>query len=137
MSLDADLRPACRECGGSMPPINDAQLCDIFRRRGQVEQVLFDIANGKRALPTQEELRELALKLGVPSAPAEVAAIVASEAQIAHIRHYLRDYHYALDSRKNGGIAADQLVHQLEVILDMRWIQGAELIRRVQAEEAR
>lgn len=37
-----------------------------FARRVPVEQRLFDAANGKSPLPTTDECRELAMKLGVP-----------------------------------------------------------------------
>lgn len=37
-----------------------------LNRRAQVEQLMFDAASGKRAMPTATELREWALKLGTP-----------------------------------------------------------------------
>ena len=37
-----------------------------LNRRVQVEQELFDVANGKRPLPDREKCRELGLRLGVP-----------------------------------------------------------------------
>ena len=37
-----------------------------LNRRAQVEQLMFDAAAGKRAMPTPTELREWALKLGTP-----------------------------------------------------------------------
>lgn len=117
-----------------MTIFSDAQLCDLFKRRDQVEQILFDIANGKRPMLTQDEARELALKLGTPVPPAEIAAIAASEALLECIRQYVRDYHYALDCRKHGGVAADHLVHQIETLLGMPWLQGAELVQRTHAE---
>lgn len=40
---------------------------DELKRRVAVEQVLFDVARGKRGMLTQEECRALAYKLGVPS----------------------------------------------------------------------
>lgn len=42
------------------------RLRKALNRRAVVEQVLLDVANGKRDLPTREECRKLALKLGVP-----------------------------------------------------------------------
>src|SRR5262249_7733845 len=42
-----------------------ANCCD-FNRRVSVEQRLLDAASGKKPLPTREECRELAMKLGVP-----------------------------------------------------------------------
>jgi hypothetical protein len=38
-----------------------------LNRRAEVEQVLFDVAAGKRPMLTREECRALALKLGTPS----------------------------------------------------------------------
>lgn len=40
---------------------------DMINRRVKVEQLLLDIANGKRPLPTQQECRAMAEHLGVPS----------------------------------------------------------------------
>jgi ABC-type dipeptide/oligopeptide/nickel transport system ATPase subunit len=37
-----------------------------LNRRAQVEQALFDVANGKEELPSREQCREWAMKLGVP-----------------------------------------------------------------------
>jgi hypothetical protein len=37
-----------------------------LNRRAEVEQMMFDAASGKRSMPTAEELREWALRLGVP-----------------------------------------------------------------------
>lgn len=42
----------------------DAMWCESFNRRVAVEQLMFDAARGKRPLPTAEELRAWALKLG-------------------------------------------------------------------------
>ena len=42
----------------------------------------------------------------------------------------LRDYHFALDSRKNGDVAADNLRRRIEEILGMPWEQGVEMKRR-------
>lgn len=40
---------------------------DELNRRVEVEQVLFNMAAGKRPLPTQDECRALAIKLGTPT----------------------------------------------------------------------
>lgn len=44
-----------------------AWVADMLNRRVTVEQVLFDVAAGKRPPLTPDECRELALKLGIPS----------------------------------------------------------------------
>lgn len=38
----------------------------FLNRRGEVEQILFDCAKGKRPLPDKDKCRELAMRLGVP-----------------------------------------------------------------------
>ena len=45
----------------------DAMLTDRINRSVPVEQELLDIANGKRPLPTAEDCRRMAMKLGVPT----------------------------------------------------------------------
>ena len=37
-----------------------------LNKRVDIENILFDMAKGKRALPTREECRVIALKLGTP-----------------------------------------------------------------------
>lgn len=39
---------------------------EALNRRAEVEQLMFDAARGKRPMPTAEELRAWALRLGVP-----------------------------------------------------------------------
>ena len=51
-------------------------------------------------------------------------------ARIAALEAALRDYHFALDSRKNGDVAADNLRRRIEEILGMPWEQGVEMKRR-------
>ncbi len=51
----------------------DAMLCDAIKRRANVEQALYDMANGKEAMPDQAKLRELAEHLGTPSSNASFA----------------------------------------------------------------
>lgn len=41
-------------------------VAGFLNRRVSVEQELFDCAAGKRPLPTAEQCREMALRLGVP-----------------------------------------------------------------------
>lgn len=44
----------------------DAMLTRVINRRATVEQWMFDAARGKRPMPTPDELREWAIKLGTP-----------------------------------------------------------------------
>lgn len=43
---------------------HDTRWTAMFKRRVAVEQLMLDSANGKRPMPTQQELREWALRLG-------------------------------------------------------------------------
>lgn len=49
---------------------------------------------------------------------------------LATIEQALRDYHFALDSRQHGGVAADQALGTIAQTMDMRWKQGEEAARR-------
>lgn len=49
---------------------------------------------------------------------------------LATIEQALRDYHYALDSRQHGGVAADQALSTIAQTMGMRWKQGEEAARR-------
>ncbi|WP_441280623.1 hypothetical protein [Tardiphaga sp. 862_B3_N1_1] len=51
------------------------------------------------------------------------------------IRLAVRDYHYALDTRQHGGVAADKAIKAIERVLDMPWQQGAEAAQRVAAKD--
>jgi hypothetical protein len=44
--------------------------------------------------------------------------------QIEEIKQAVRDYHYALDTRQHGGLAADALVNAVCKTLSMHWQQG-------------
>ena len=46
----------------------DKTLTARFQRTGEIEQILFDMANGKLPLPSQQDCRVLALRLGTPKA---------------------------------------------------------------------
>ncbi len=54
--------------------------------------------------------------------------------KLEHIEGALRDYHFALDSRQHGGVAADHLVKAVEHAFDSHWQQGAEAARRKASE---
>lgn len=49
---------------------------------------------------------------------------------LATIQQALRDYHFALDSRQHGGLAADQALNTIAQAMDMHWQQGKEAARR-------
>lgn len=42
----------------------------------------------------------------------------------------IRDYHFSLDSREHGGVAADKAIKAIETALNLPWRQGEELARR-------
>lgn len=44
----------------------DALLTQILNRRATIEQELLDMASGKKSMPSADELRDLALRLGTP-----------------------------------------------------------------------
>lgn len=50
--------------------------------------------------------------------------------KVRRIRKALADYHFALDTRRNGNIAMHNFVYRVEAILDARWEDGAEKKRR-------
>jgi chromosome condensin MukBEF ATPase and DNA-binding subunit MukB len=50
--------------------------------------------------------------------------------QIEKVKSAIRDYHFALDTRKHGGVAQDTAVHAIEQALGMPWVRGEELERR-------
>lgn len=49
---------------------------------------------------------------------------------LATIQQTLRDYHFALDSRQHGGVAADQALSAISQAMGMRWKQGEEAAMR-------
>lgn len=49
---------------------HDTRWTAMLKRRVAVEQLMLDAANCKRPMPTPQELREWALRLGTPAAPA-------------------------------------------------------------------
>lgn len=46
------------------------------------------------------------------------------------IQDVIRDYYYALDCRKHGGVAQNNAFNRIENILGMHWQQGQETKRR-------
>ena len=51
-------------------------------------------------------------------------------AQMQLIKEIIRDFHMALDLRENGGTAGWKALLDIQKILDMPWVQGAEQTRR-------
>lgn len=60
------------------------------------------------------------------------AAMAAEATAVEAVKLVIRDYHYGLDTRKNGNLIAGQAVSAIQVALGMEWIQGAEATRRSQ-----
>ncbi|TYK73137.1 hypothetical protein FSY59_00295 [Comamonas sp. Z3] len=64
-------------------------------------------------------------------ADARDAALAASEQDALRlVRQAVRDFHYALDNRKHGGVAAGAAMNAIEMALNMYWQQGQEADRR-------
>lgn len=61
-----------------------------------------------------------------------LAAALALEQLIAPdpVRQAIRDYHFALDSRMHGILAADKALKAIEAALGTHWVQGKELAAR-------
>ena len=38
----------------------------------------------------------------------------------------IRDYHYALDCREHGGVAADKALNRIQELMGMPWVTGKE-----------
>lgn len=49
-----------------MKSFMEKEYAEQLNRRAGIEQILLDIANGKKELPSREDCRILALKLGTP-----------------------------------------------------------------------
>jgi len=49
---------------------------------------------------------------------------------LEQIKQVIRDYHFDLDSRKNGIIAQNNAIQKIQHILNMEWNQGLEKFRR-------
>lgn len=60
------------------------------------------------------------------------AALAAEATAVEAVKLAIRDYHYGLDTRKNGNLIAGQAVAAIQEALGMEWIPGAEATRRSQ-----
>lgn len=73
------------------------------------------------------------LVVAAPQAQADArdAALAATEQDALRlVRQTVRDFHYALDNRKHGGVAAGAAMNAIELALNMYWQQGQEADRR-------
>lgn len=43
------------------------------------------------------------------------------------VRAAIKEYHYALDCREHGGVAAHKALNSIQAALGMSWVQGASL----------
>lgn len=70
---------------------------------------------------------QLMLRCLVPVEPAPQAQPADA---LEPIRQAVRDYHYALDARQHGGVAAHKAIYAIEEALGTHWQQGQETGRR-------
>jgi len=45
---------------------------------------------------------------------------------VSAVSELILDYHFALDTREHGGIAANRLINDLQELFGMNWEQGKE-----------
>lgn len=77
-----------------------------------------------RVVERVAEFEELLTTEGKPAAITTLATFAAGQ-QLKKVKDALRAYHNALDTRKNGDIAADHLVKSIESALHTPWVRGA------------
>lgn len=70
----------------------------------------------------------------IPLYAAPAPAAQGDALQLDAVRQAIRDYHFALDSRRHGGVAADAALGVIESVLGMGWKQGAEAAARAAKE---
>jgi hypothetical protein len=46
------------------------------------------------------------------------------------VKHAVRDFHFAMDTRQHGGVAAGLAMDVIQAVLGMDWQQGAEATAR-------
>lgn len=66
----------------------------------------------------------------IPPAMRRLHALATGTSLINSVHQVIRDYHFALDTRQHGGVAADQALRAIEAALGTRWVQGHELAAR-------
>jgi len=65
-----------------------------------------------------------------PAAQALDAPVATPDPRITAIEQSILDYHYALDTRQHGGVAAANALDAICTAMSLPWIQGAEFARR-------
>lgn len=54
--------------------------------------------------------------------------------KLGKVAQAIRDFHYALDTRQNGTVAASKALDAVQTALGMNWVQDAEAARRAREE---
>jgi hypothetical protein len=89
-----------------------------LNRRATVEQWMFDAARGKRPMPTAEELRAWAIKLGTPDAGEPGPGLMAPIGKIFEDGYWLiNEAHRGTEYRKFFGGVDVYTVAQVQVLL--------------------
>lgn len=52
------------------------------------------------------------------------------EDELNQVRQAIRDYHFALDTRQHGGLAANQALEAIQAALGFHWVAGQEFAAR-------
>ncbi|WP_313329449.1 hypothetical protein [Comamonas sp.] len=110
----------------------------IAQAKVQAEPVMFinpkviDKSTGKIA-PGAGALTHAGSKHGGWTFPVYAAPQAKPADALEHVCQAIRDYHYALDTRQHGGVAAHAAVDAIETALGMPWHQGQEAGRRAAA----
>lgn len=57
-----------------------------------------------------------------------------SAEKLGKVAQAVRDFHYAMDTRQHGTVAASRALDAVQAALGMNWMQGAEAARRAKQE---
>lgn len=96
-------------------------------QRAALQPRLVHLIGGLRLHQVEEAVR---LLLDYIDARAAEPPVTRSDQVLAVIRGHLADYHLALDQRRHGVTACNDLVSLVEVALGSPWVPGHELRRR-------
>lgn len=129
----------CHWCGGEHTAGVDVQVSTTRDWREYLD--LPQSAEALKALTdqetapsiTEEELHALRKKVATYEARDALGWLPPSA--LATIEQALRDYHYALDSRQHGGVAADRALNTIAQTMGMHWKQGEEAARRAATKQ--
>ena len=102
-------------------PAQHHVLRDLLNRRPAIN-VGLDLAYARWNAECYQVMGAQANAAANDTPPQEVA--------YAHVRQAIRDYHFALDSRMHGILAADKALKAIEAALGTHWVQGKELAAR-------